>query len=1464
MRLLPERCSPLTRRLVWTTLTVGTVGGVGILALWWWYDRLIARVYEHWRPTLERQISQVMGHPLQLGPYRGVGADGLRIGPSRFLPGPEDRSTAGVEGVTIAIDPLASWRKRAAVLSLSFDGARADLRRNARGQIWVLGKAAPGQEPPRLDLRFRLPQPAQVRLWGVGSGRGPLAFTATGEVGVRTHRNEIDLRTKVQVPGLKGSAAVNGEGQWQQGRWRAEIRPSGFPVASLQSLLPLKGKVSGESDGRVSLTLTKGVVGCEGGLEVRRLRWQQEVKAPPLAVDRLPLSCQDRTLTLAPSLWRYGDWKGKISARATADQRLALRLRAEPPPGTPLAPLPIEADLRGRWADGALQVSRFEASRGAASLQASGRVGAQLDLAGRWSLDPAELPGAATLPVWLKDRPLDGSLQADGRLSAPRLRVRTGQASHPLLGPWQASLQWSDRMLRLDRLTTPHLAASAQLPLGPKPGGGVALGELSARLSLRDLPLSTLDPLLGTGLQGRLDADGTVRGPLASLRPDISFRVVNPGAGPLLLQESWRGTLTSSGTSGAPGAVAGGHRLTLTALAPAPEGRIDAQLDRRWLPVRVAAERQGGRLELVGRPDGYRWSAAGFPLHGLALGLGPRRGFQPVEGFLGGRGELGLQPLAFNGRVELSKPEFLGLGGRRIAATVSYADRDYRLKGRIEPLAAGTIDVNASGRWQGPIRAEFQARQLNSVLFRQLADAWPRWQGSPAPARGQAADLGLLAIEPSRFDLLDQLEALREARALAEQRDAAAAAAPRAVRLARLQIGIDADLTVSGPDLARARADLKATGHVFKGSSGLDEAVTREPFEVRLEGPLGRGAGSFSLTGLSLGLLNLLTPVPGSLQGRLALQGRYRLGGARPELAVDLALEEGELGGKGLTLEKGLVELRQDALAVDLALRAEGASSSVDLSGTIPLDARSSGLELRLASRGDGLRFLTDLAGNALQWKSGSADLQLLVRGTLEDPIANGFLRVRQGTFRFIGQDLDSVEATVLFDFEQMIVQELTARAGKRGRIRGEGKIGLVRPLTAQQTLVATLEEVPFSVPRVTAVSNGRLSLGGSLLAMELGGRLAISHGSINAQPGQLSRSEPVSHQPAKPTEFRQLVEEKWDFSKPLVLLGPDVESQTGEALRQAVPRFRYLAFEDLELKLGPDLKVVLANVATFTTGGSLRISGRLDPTLRASGVVRLLGGRLTLFTTTFSLDPEAPNVAIFTPSLGLVPYLDIALRTRISDSLNVIAPSNVFQGGTSFGGGSASSSSGSSLADLSGPSGFSSLSQLQLILLTVSVSGPADRIAENLQLRSSPPLPQERLIALIGGNSLAGLSGGGAGTALATVVGQSLLSPLLATLTDAFGQRVSLAFYPTYVNPTVQSEREITSRRLPPQLVFGAEIGYDLTDRINASLLAAPNRSDVAPQFTFTYKASEFLNFQGSVDTQGAWQSQLQVFFRF
>ena len=138
--------------------------------------------------------------------------------------------------------------------------------------------------------------------------------------------------------------------------------------------------------------------------------------------------------------------------------------------------------------------------------------------------------------------------------------------------------------------------------------------------------------------------------------------------------------------------------------------------------------------------------------------------------------------------------------------------------------------------------------------------------------------------------------------------------------------------------------------------------------------------------------------------------------------------------------------------------------------------------------------------------------------------------------------------------------------------------------------------------------------------------------------------------------------------------------------------------------------------------------------------------------------------------------------------------------------------------------------------------------------------MPEAQLLALIGGNSLAGLAGGGS-AALATVLGQTLLSPVLGNLTDVMGDRLQIALYPTYVNPEVK-ESERTSGRVPPTFTVVTEFGVDVTDNFDFSVLVAPNNTDVPP---WRPSVAGHTHHDGDRfrDTNGTWQSRLQLFFR-
>ena len=86
-----------------------------------------------------------------------------------------------------------------------------------------------------------------------------------------------------------------------------------------------------------------------------------------------------------------------------------------------------------------------------------------------------------------------------------------------------------------------------------------------------------------------------------------------------------------------------------------------------------------------------------------------------------------------------------------------------------------------------------------------------------------------------------------------------------------------------------------------------------------------------------------------------------------------------------------------------------------------------SDLNLRLESHGDALGMLTLLAGDSLAVKRGSTNLRLLLRGPMNQPQANGFVVVSNGDLSIGEQELSRINASILFDFDRVLVQRLEA-----------------------------------------------------------------------------------------------------------------------------------------------------------------------------------------------------------------------------------------------------------------------------------------------------------------------------------------------------------------------------------------------------------------------------------------------------
>ena len=1469
-----------TKSVLFSGLGAVLIGGA---VVWVAADRMVSAVFERLRPDLEEQVGKPLGHPVSIGTYQGLSLRGITVGPIKVQRGRRDQSTASVQQLTIGFNPLASLQRLRPVVTVGVQGARLDLRRNPQGAYWVPGPLPKGGKPPRLDLDVRLTDPARLQVAPAG-----VALRAAGWTSVRLDENRADVSLQVALPD-RGRITLQGRGRWVRPELQLSTRLERIRLERYQGLLPAKLPVQlrGQLGGDLRLGWRQGQANCSGGISLVGVEVSGQALDQPLRSKQLKISCRGNTLTIPTSAWAYGTYRADLGGQVRLNRAFDLRGGLRELGQNRSVAFRVLGDwyrpkveLKGRWAlpetvalDGPLQLAvqlgadwrnskawtaqldRLDLQAPGVAVQARGMLHPRLDVTSQ----QLTLAGPAwkrlpLVPEFLGAKaPLQGLLKLRGETAKPVISLDLAQASNPLLEAWSLRAGWSSEtgLLRIKDFRSPDLQADARLPL-ELGAEGLTIGDLQADLRLDRYPLKRIGPLLGTPMDGSISANGRVNGPLKALRPDLNIAVNAPRAGVIRLAENWNGRFK--------GLAGGGGLLTMASVGAVVQGDLQASLGANWLPNRVLLTRRGGRMEMIGTPAAYRWTAEGLSIDGVELALPPKQRWEGLYGRLSGEGTLGLQPLAMDVDLSLSRPGLMGLQLRQILLSGRYQDRRYSFTGELLPPDTGQITLDAKGRLNGALDARVEARGLSARWLTNSALSLPQLNDERLVSMGTATDLGTLLVNTFGGTLDGQLQALRDAReALLNATRTSRERDP--LHLKDLRGQVDAVIDVKGPRLSRLDLDLKARGHLWIEGQDQDYALQVKPFIARIEGPIQGGEGSFSLEHLPFSLLALVAPVPPALQGAVGLTGRYKLGGTSPELSTDLKLEDAQIGDNPIALERGQVLFENGGLTLDLALKSGKAAQPVTVTGRIPL-ASDQPLDVRVVSLGDGLRFLTGFTEGMVSWTKGDADLRLLLSGPLSAPEANGYVVLKNASFKAQDQALTQVNGSMVFDFDRLEVQSLTGRVGSGGQLKGSGSLALLSPAPEAKPLRLQLEKARIKLSIADVQVDADLTITGALVKPDLGGTLEVSDGSIRPTRSMLVRPKRRGASGVLPTTSLQgadgdaqivsadaLLEQQWNFEDPLVLLGPNIEADSSRSLKASLPNLPFLGFDDLRLRLGPKLRVEVQPLANFTTEGLLTLNGALDPSLQLRGVVQLLTGRVSIFTTTFNLDRRSPNVAVFTPSLGLIPYVDVAMNSRVSDSVNLGTGSNAVS---------------SSVFDTNGLGNLGAGGQLRLIKVILTATGPADRLADAITLRSSPALPEAQLLGLIGGNSLAGLSGAGAGAALAAVLGQSLLSPVLGTLTDAFNQRLQFALYPTYVTPTVQNNQERTSGQVPPQLALVTDVGVALTDRFDFSVLAAPDRNDIPGQGTLSYQINSRTSVSASVDTQGTWQSQLQVFFRF
>ena len=246
---------------------------------------------------------------------------------------------------------------------------------------------------------------------------------------------------------------------------------------------------------------------------------------------------------------------------------------------------------------------------------------------------------------------------------------------------------------------------------------------------------------------------------------------------------------------------------------------------------------------------------------------------------------------------------------------------------------------------------------------------------------------------------------------------------------------------------------------------------------------------------------------------------------AAPQVVATLRLENSKIAGYGYA---GLVASGsyRDQKAEVKATVQQDQLHALNATATLPMTVSwnngwraeaGSNIDARIQSSGLSLAFLNAFSGKAIQGIAGEVEMDLQVRGSLNQPVASGVLRVRDGklTPTALGVQVSSITAEGLLEPRGIRISQISARANK-GELNGSGFIALQKFVPQGIDLAIAAKQWPaINTQQYQIEVDGAAKIDGTLAAPRITGKVEVPRGELRPDLSFLDRSNtPVKRDP--------------------------------------------------------------------------------------------------------------------------------------------------------------------------------------------------------------------------------------------------------------------------------------------------------------------------------------------------------------
>ena len=116
--------------------------------------------------------------------------------------------------------------------------------------------------------------------------------------------------------------------------------------------------------------------------------------------------------------------------------------------------------------------------------------------------------------------------------------------------------------------------------------------------------------------------------------------------------------------------------------------------------------------------------------------------------------------------------------------------------------------------------------------------------------------------------------------------------------------------------------------------------------------------------------------------------------------ASEIYSNNSSIKNKTIIFDKGLVEFDNSIFDIDFSLLINDSEIPINIEGSIPIN-KSDNLDLRLIGNGKFIELIDIFADEYFTFKEGDVNLRMILKGTLNKPLLNGFVAINDSEIDF-------------------------------------------------------------------------------------------------------------------------------------------------------------------------------------------------------------------------------------------------------------------------------------------------------------------------------------------------------------------------------------------------------------------------------------------------------------------------------